>query len=68
MDQNVYEDTLTNKIIPFAEESMSLKWPFMDENDENHISTPVKNCLRDIEAHVFKRPVQSPSRNPIKNV
>jgi len=68
MDQHVYKDTLTNKIMPFAEESIPLKLSFMDENDENHISTLVKSCLRDIEAHVFKRPSQLPSRKPIKNV
>jgi len=68
MDQHVYKDTLTNKNMPFAGESMPLKRSFMDENDENHISTPVKSCLRDIKVNVYKRPSQSPSRNPTKCV
>ena len=37
MDHHVYKNTLTNNIMPFAEDIMPLKWLFMHDNDHKHI-------------------------------
>ena len=66
MDQHVYKSILTDTLILFAEDNMSLIWKFMQDNDLKRSLRLVKSCLEKNNITVLKWPAQFPNLNPVE--
>lgn len=53
MDQHAYVNILQNVILTFAEDNMSLKWVFRQDNYPKHTSRVAQEWFRDNEIEVM---------------
>ena len=63
-----YIDILRNEMLPFAEDRMSLKWEFMQDNVPKHSARSVKLGFQQNEVSVIRWPPQLQDLNPIEHL
>ncbi|CAK1589275.1 unnamed protein product [Parnassius mnemosyne] len=68
MDKLQYKNILEEVMLPYAEESLPVVWPFQHDHDPKHTAKVVKEFLRSQSVAVLDWPPYSPDINPIENL
>ena len=68
LNQYKNKDILQNIMEPYVNDSLTVTWILMHDNDPKHTARSVKSWFEENKINVVERPTQSPNLNPIKNL
>lgn len=63
-----YKDILEDVLLPCAEENLSLRWIYQQNNGLKHTSKLIIKYFEVNNVHVLECPSQSPNLNPMENL